>query len=150
MKKINFIILVLWCIFIFSFSNQDANTSDVTSYEFADQVIEKYETVTNNEVDKETFIEKNMKLIRKTAHFSLYLVLGFLSINFIKDYKISRKMLLGVLFCFLYACSDEIHQLFLDGRSGQLSDVLLDTSGAIIGIFIYYITYVKLLKKSLI
>ncbi len=33
----------------------------------------------------------------------------------------------------LYACSDEIHQLFIDGRAGQVADVLVDASGAAIG-----------------
>ncbi len=33
----------------------------------------------------------------------------------------------------LYACSDETHQLFIDGRAGQVADVLVDASGAAIG-----------------
>lgn len=33
----------------------------------------------------------------------------------------------------LYAASDELHQLFVDGRAGQLQDVLVDASGAAVG-----------------
>ncbi len=35
-----------------------------------------------------------------------------------------------------YAATDEIHQLFVPGRSGQLSDVLLDSAGVMAGIII--------------
>ena len=42
----------------------------------------------------------------------------------------------------LYACTDEIHQLFIQGRAGQLKDVLIDTIGSLTGIYIY-----KVVKK---
>ena len=34
---------------------------------------------------------------------------------------------------FLYACTDEIHQLFIEGRSGEIRDILVDSTGALIG-----------------
>ncbi|MBQ3466792.1 MAG: VanZ family protein, partial [Oscillospiraceae bacterium] len=42
--------------------------------------------------------------------------------------------LTGLLFCFLYACSDEFHQLFVPGRAGMFSDVLIDTVGVLFGL----------------
>ncbi len=39
----------------------------------------------------------------------------------------------SVLFCFFYACSDEIHQLFVSARSGRVLDVFIDTCGACLG-----------------
>ena len=47
--------------------------------------------------------------------------------------------LLALFISFLYACSDEFHQLFINGRSGQVSDVLLDTIGAGLGILMVVI-----------
>lgn len=44
---------------------------------------------------------------------------------------------LSILICMLYACSDEIHQLFVSGRSGKVLDVCIDTFGSLMGIFIY-------------
>ena len=41
-----------------------------------------------------------------------------------------------IVFCFLYACSDEIHQLFVPGRSGMFTDVLIDTGGAVTGMLV--------------
>jgi len=39
----------------------------------------------------------------------------------------------------LYACSDEFHQLFVIGREGSIKDVILDTSGGMMGMLIVYI-----------
>ena len=45
-------------------------------------------------------------------------------------------MWIAVGICFLYACTDELHQLFSSGRSGQFDDVLLDSIGALLGILL--------------
>ena len=47
-----------------------------------------------------------------------------------------KKILISIGLAFLYACSDEIHQLFVNGRSGEFTDVLLDTCGAGFGILV--------------
>ena len=36
-------------------------------------------------------------------------------------------------FAFIFACTDEIHQLFVPGRSGRIGDVLIDSRGAVVG-----------------
>ncbi len=41
--------------------------------------------------------------------------------------------------CIFYAATDEFHQLFVSGRSGQLRDVCIDAAGAVIGICIYFL-----------
>ena len=48
--------------------------------------------------------------------------------------KFRKEMFLPWLIAALYAASDEIHQLFVPGRSGQLSDVILDSAGALAGV----------------
>lgn len=48
--------------------------------------------------------------------------------------KFRKEMFLPWLIAVLYAASDEIHQLFVPGRSGQLSDVILDSAGALAGV----------------
>lgn len=75
-------------------------------------------------------------LVRKTAHFSIYASLGICVFNYITTYVSARKkaLLLSVGICFLYACTDEIHQLFVEGRSGEVLDVFIDTCGATAGI----------------
>lgn len=79
-------------------------------------------------------------VIRKSAHFFVYLILGILVLRTLhigRQWK-RKWFLYGGLFCFIYALSDEIHQLFIPGRSGELQDVILDTVGSVTGMFVYY------------
>ena len=76
-------------------------------------------------------------IVRKLAHYSIYTLLGFLASLTVGRRRLFSKKSLGVLlFCFLYACSDEIHQIFVPGRAGMFTDVLIDTSGALTGMLI--------------
>ncbi len=79
-------------------------------------------------------------IIRKMAHMGEYALLTFTFIyGFSKNKFILQKVLLFSLSAtFLYACSDEFHQLFIVGRSGQLADVMIDTTGGIIAIILFY------------
>lgn len=77
-------------------------------------------------------------LIRKTAHFSIYFALGFCMVQTLYHFGLSvrKRIGLALLFCFLYACSDELHQLLVPGRAAQLRDVLIDSSGAMTAILL--------------
>lgn len=44
---------------------------------------------------------------------------------------------IALIICMLYAISDELHQLFIPGRSAEIRDVFIDSFGATVGIFIY-------------
>ena len=61
--------------------------------------------------------------------------------SLLKEYNIldKRMIIYSLIFCFIYACSDEMHQLFINGRSGEIRDVLIDSIGAFIGISLYYL-----------
>ena len=127
------VLLIVWMIVIFMFSNQDANKSKTTSDGVTSTIINTVENVTKQEITKEkknNLIEDTRFLIRKCAHFTLYFVLGFLTYFTLTSYSSSRMVLYSVVFCFLYACSDEVHQMFLDGRTPKIMDVLIDTVGS--------------------
>ena len=81
-------------------------------------------------------------IIRKLAHFTEYLILGFLTINMLNKNDISKKYLISILICLIYATSDEIHQIFAPGRACQIKDILIDSIGSITGIYLY-----KLISK---
>ena len=44
-----------------------------------------------------------------------------------------RQWLLTQIVRSLYAARDEIHQLFVLGRAGRISDVMIDSAGVLIG-----------------
>lgn len=121
---------------IFAFSAQDAKKSLDTSNKVivvSAEVIKKRPLTT---AEKTTVIDKYKVFIRKTAHFTIYFILGILIYSFVKDYypNSSKLIFLSLLVCFLYATSDELHQTFTLGRTPQVRDVLIDTCGSLISI----------------
>ena len=84
------------------------------------------------------------------AHFTIYATLGLSVFSMFKmlieKIKPVYTVIISTLFCLLYAISDEIHQTFVPGRSGQISDVILDTSGALLGIITAFLI-IKLLRR---
>jgi len=139
-KYILTVFTVLWMIMIFLFSNQEANASSNVSNSFIDNTVVKIYKVFDKDLSVEE--ENNIKEflfvpIRKTAHFSVYFILGILVLFTLREYGVKDKVwYYAILICFLYAVSDEIHQLFVAGRSGEVLDVLLDTCGSSIAVFI--------------
>ncbi|MBQ3948269.1 MAG: VanZ family protein, partial [Ruminococcus sp.] len=87
--------------------------------------------------EKKSIREKVSFWVRKTAHFTIYTLLGLMVSLTIGKRKIFSLGTLGaLLFCFMYAVSDEIHQSFTPDRSCEFRDVMIDTSGAALGILI--------------
>jgi VanZ family protein len=81
------------------------------------------------------------KLMRKSAHFIAYLVLGFLVSHAMKNEDSTatawKRRGTSLLLCVAYAISDEFHQVFVPGRGPLLKDVLIDGSGAALGVLLY-------------
>jgi VanZ family protein len=74
--------------------------------------------------------------IKNGGHFAAYFVLGALVYRAIGPSRASATGLLTAIFiCVLYAGFDEVHQTFVPGRYGTLGDVIIDTSGALAGIW---------------
>lgn len=87
-------------------------------------------------------------LLRKLGHFSEFFILDVLSILTLLQTKLQSKGMIAIMFCVLVASADETIQLFVSGRSGQVSDVLLDSVGAIVGIGV--LITIRKMKKDLV
>ena len=71
-------------------------------------------------------------LVRKAAHFTEYALLLALWWRALASMVSGRRALAGALaITILYAVTDELHQTFVNGRSGRLLDVGIDTAGAL-------------------
>ena len=88
--------------------------------------------------------------LRKYAHMTEYALLAMPAFGFFRELLLCRNrwpaFLTALLFCFLYACSDELHQRLIPGRSGMFSDVLIDTVGVLFGLLIAWA--LSLLRKE--
>ncbi|MBP3871064.1 MAG: VanZ family protein [Faecalicoccus sp.] len=87
-------------------------------------------------------IHLSQHFIRKAAHFTIYTLLSISYIQMFKAYGFKHYAIIGIVLAILWASLDEYHQTFVDGRSGEIRDILLDTTGILFG---YLIT--TLIKK---
>ncbi len=137
---------------IFGFSNQNATESSGISEKVSESIVNIFNSNESNET-KMQLISNIEPIIRKIAHFSIYTVVGILLMALASTYNFDLKSRIYgcLLIGFIYACSDEIHQLFVDGRSGEFRDVLIDTCGVLTGICIclgILKLFYKIIKKS--
>ena len=132
MKVIRYILVITVMIIIFMFSNQPADDSTRVSDSFILGI--------SNLFSINIPLNDNViTVVRKSAHFTIYFILGLAVINLIITYNKTKvkTILISIIICLLYSISDEIHQLFVIGRSGEITDVFIDTVGATLGILIY-------------
>jgi VanZ family protein len=134
--------VLLWLVLIFYLSSQPAVESDGLSKKVTKVIIENVGKVvpldgqTSTTVD---LVEQFNHLVRKYAHFTLYFVLGMFMMNGFRQSGVVglKGFLFSLLFCILYAISDEVHQIFVPGRGAQVTDVMIDSAGSFIGVGMY-------------
>lgn len=110
-------LVILWMMVIFAFSHQ-ANSGRMT----------------------EAVLGTINVPVRKLGHLGEYMVLYILvhwALDSIKYSIIKYRPALAYLFSVFYAVSDEWHQNFVPGRSASARDVIIDSAGAFIGVFVY-------------
>ena len=138
---ISLVLIIIWLVIIFSLSNDTAEESSSKSDVIAEEIAE---VVYKDENKKKELVHP----IRKIAHGTVYFILNILVMNLL--FQLNRMnykyFLLGILFCILYAISDEVHQLYISGRSGELRDVFIDSMGSILGC-LFYLGIYKLIRK---
>ncbi len=143
-KIILWLLLIFWCSVIFFFSSQQATQSSSLSGHITKVVADVIDNIKKlsipafselKHLDKEKLMQILETVIRKSAHFSIFAVLGAISFSLSECYFKRKPKIFAIsfLFCVLYAFSDEFHQLFVPGRSGNILDVLIDSSGALVG-----------------
>lgn len=70
----------------------------------------------------------------------------FLALFLTYEFSDIKRMIFSLVVGIEYAAIDEIHQLFIDGRAGLISDIFIDSIGISIGICTLMILY-KIIKK---
>jgi VanZ family protein len=145
-KILSWIAVILWMVFIFNLSSQEVEQSNKLSTGVTEVIVETIEKVAPNaDLDVKSINHK----VRKNAHYFAYLVLAVLELNALRRSGVYgyRSIILAVVLCVTYAISDEIHQLFVPGRGGQVKDIIIDSAGVIAGIGIY-LTMSRIIKRK--
>ena len=143
MKKIKIIsgiVTVAVMGLIFFFSSQTAAESSNTSSGILDKLIYMISPFVS--MDGAMAIREVCHVIvRKSAHFILYFILGVSAANtsfWCFKTRTIYLVLMSFVFCVLYAISDEVHQYFVPGRAMMATDVLIDRIGAILGCLLFF------------
>lgn len=137
-------ILVMISIFLFSAENSDESSgTSGTVINFILKIF--YPGFNSADADSKLFIiESFQHIIRKLAHGSIYATLGFFcsgAAEQVSGLDGLKRLLFpwGVAVC--YCVTDELHQYFVPGRSCQFTDILIDSLGAAVGVFVMFAIY---------
>lgn len=147
-KKTPWLLVLAWMALIFFLSSQQAADSNQLSTGFTKIIVD---LISGMFPGLSPQLEWLNHIVRKNAHFIAYFILGLLQINALYANGLGgRKAFITALsICFLYAVSDEFHQTFVPGRSGELRDVIIDSMGSLTAIGIYTIGRVKFSKSNI-
>ena len=138
-KIIGITLILILMMTVFIFSNEKATESKVTSRKVTIAIVQ---AISGKDIsDNEKLLVSVDKVVRKLAHYTLYTVGGVLIISFAytMDKTQKEKILYSLAFGICFVITDEVHQLFVPGRTGRLLDVGIDTFGIITGILIFLI-----------
>ncbi len=130
---------------IFSFSSQEGEDSSSLSGKICTTIVSSYNSVFNRNMNNEEIAAAADKIeypIRKLAHFTEYMILAFtifLAVSQSFSIKKPWSLVFTEIITFIYACSDEAHQLFVSERAGSFKDVIIDSCGGLMAVLIIII-----------
>lgn len=155
LRIISVLLLVTWMTVIFMLSSENANKSSGTSGRIIGAIISVFMDDFENlppEQQKE-IIAPYQFWVRKGAHFTAYGILGVFSFLSFITYKVipfKKRLALILGICLMYSVSDEIHQLFVPGRSGEIRDVCIDFCGSLLAVALLTLITTKTKLKKLL
>lgn len=139
-KVICIILVIIWMSAMFGFSNQQGAGSSSTSKKVSEIIVNIIDIKQHySETEREQIIKLIEPVIRKLAHYTLYAIGGILITNCVCQFcdKEKHVIIISAIIGMTYAVSDELHQLMVPGRSGNIKDVIIDSIGILTGIALF-------------
>lgn len=139
MKPLSFLPAIVMMCIIFSFSAQDGVDSGSLSHEVSVKIVEVGNEVLQKGLSDWEIDEVATKIeypVRKVAHMTEYFLLA-VAVSFplyVYGLRGFPLMLVAGVICVGFACGDEYHQSFVDGRGPSVRDVGIDSIGVFAGI----------------
>lgn len=153
-KRRTLMMILIWMTVIFIMSNQQGEESGAVSGSVSYQVVSAVNKVSHWNLSEQEMIARAQDIqypVRKCAHMTEYAILAILLVRHLCTYTSLRKQKRRWLFAWIltiaYAATDEYHQTFVNGRSGNPVDVGIDATGACIGLLAFGLYYMILLKR---
>lgn len=130
---------IFWMVLIFRFSAE----TGIESHEISDRVTLLFCKLVHRFTGRDLVMSLTAHqyavlelCFRKMAHMGIYCMLSFSTMLVLFTFPLGMlfRMAASLIFCVVYACSDEFHQLLTEGRSPKALDVMIDSAGALAGI----------------
>lgn len=136
------ILALLWMCIIFAFSAQQEEESSEVSEAFSYRIVSSTGIFFHLNLDEEELrriADAIESMVRKAAHMTEFGILSVLVYVWLGKWQMAAdtRRSLAAISAMLYAASDEFHQLFVPGRAGSIRDVVIDSTGAILGVWIF-------------
>lgn len=141
---ISVVLVIAWMAVIFRFSSSSGESSTKTSR----GTLEKIIVIFNKNIDEirlNEIVKKYDVYFRKLTHYGIYLIGGMIifsmyyNLNKLKEGKVKYVKVLSIVTGIIYAATDELHQYFVIGRSGEVADVVLDSIGIATGVVMVWL-----------
>ncbi len=158
LKLLSLVPTILLLFLIFGFSAQDGESSGSLSFEISLFLVRLASPFLPTAMSEEVLLERAELIhyfVRKAAHMTEYFLLTLslqLPLTAWFSNKISQKLriVIGFAATALFAALDEFHQTFVPGRSGNFTDVCIDSTGALIAslfLLLFYSIHQKKLAR---
>ncbi len=155
LRLLSFLPSLLLLYMIFGFSSQNAETSGSLSFEISLFIVRLFSPLLPATASEDIFMQRAEMIhifVRKAAHMTEYFLLA-LSLqlplySYLKQkINLKKRIIIGFLFTVLIAIADEFYQTTIPGRSGNIIDVCIDSTGALVAmIFFTLLCYIKTYK----
>ena len=157
-KIISFFPAMVLLFLILGFSAQDGESSGSLSFEISLFLVKLCSPLLPTAMSEEILLERATLIhffVRKAAHMTEYFLLALslqlpLSAWLSKYLPWKLRVLIGFAATVIFAALDEFHQTFVPGRSGNFTDVCIDSTGALIAslcLILFYTVYQKKLAR---
>lgn len=158
LKLLSLVPTTLLLFLIFGFSAQDGESSGSLSFQISLFLVKLVSPLLPAAMSETVLFERAEFIhyfVRKAAHMTEYFLLALslqlpLSCWFSKQLKPKLRVLAGFCATVIFASLDEFHQSFVPGRSGNFTDVCIDSTGALIAslcLLFFYSIYQKKLAR---
>lgn len=138
-RTVSVVMLICCMALIFSLSSENSDKSTQTSNSVIILIVRLFHPDFDllDSTAKAELIAPFSFIVRKTAHFTVYALLGlcaFLSVFTYRRLSFHLRFIAASGICLLYSAGDELHQRFVPGRSGEIRDVCIDFCGSLLAI----------------
>ncbi len=136
---VKFLLCIIWLSLIFYNGTRQGEVSQKSSKQLV-KIVTRFVNLPSTTLDSTMVKLSDLNFyVRKNAHFFQYLIFSILLCSAIRQFKLrkSSEIFLLLFLLLFFPVIDEVIQKYVPGRTSNVSDVIIDFSGGVLGILIF-------------